>query len=506
MKWINHLASRYLKRLQRDIDYFRKNPAEVQMNILREIVQQAKNTEFGKRHRFLLIEDPNDFARQVPVSDYEMLKPDIERMMHGAADVLWPGRIDLFAKSSGTTQDKSKFIPVSHENLKECHYKSSWDSVALLYERKPDMQMFTGKNLVMGGSLSTFGPYPDTTYGDVSAIMVQNMPLVGRPFYTPDFETALLADWDEKIDRMAKICSKENISTFGGVPTWTIVLFRRILELTGKSNMLEVWPDVRAYLHGGVGFKPYRQKFREFLPSDDFTYHEIYNASEGFFACQDRSDPDMLLLLENGMYFEFIPESEWEKENPEAVPIWDVELDRQYGLVVSNNSGLWRYTPGDTIRFTSIKPYRIQITGRIQQFINAFGEEVMISNTDQAIALTSEEQHAVIRDYTVAPVYFEGNRKARHQWVIEFETPPRDILEFTDALDRNLQSLNSDYEAKRYQDMALENLEIVSAPAGTFDRWLERKGKLGGQHKVPRLSNHRKVIDEVLSIMQSVTP
>jgi hypothetical protein len=473
------------------------------MNLLRGILDRAKHTEFGKAHRFELISHAKAFARQVPVHDYDALKPDIQRMMYGAKDILWPGQIKWYAKSSGTTQDKSKFIPVSNENLKECHIKSSWDSVALLYERRPDMQVFSEKNLVMGGSLSTFEPYPETTYGDVSAIMVHHMPLVGRPFYTPDFETALLANWDEKIERIAQICSRENVTSFGGVPTWTIVLFRRILEITGKSNMLEVWPEVKAYLHGGVGFEPYKAQFKEFIPTDQFVYQEIYNASEGFFACQDRSDPDMLLLLENGMYFEFIPESEWDKEHPEAIPLWEVELDQQYGLVVSNNSGLWRYTPGDTIKFTSLHPYRIQITGRMHQFINAFGEEVMISNTDQAIAKTCADCQAVIRDYTVAPVYFEGTKKAKHQWIVEFEHPPHCLESFASSLDIHLQNLNSDYEAKRYQDMALENLEIIDAPFGTFNRWLDSKGKLGGQHKVPRLSNHRKVVDEVLSIINA---
>lgn len=474
------------------------------MNLLREIIDRAKYTEFGKAHGFDRIRHAKAFARQVPVHDYDALQPDIQRMMYGAQDILWPGQISWYAKSSGTTRDKSKFIPVSHENLKECHIKSSWDSVALLYDRRPDMQIFSEKNLVMGGSLSTFEPYPETTYGDVSAIMVHHMPLVGRPFYSPDFETALLANWDEKIERMAQICSQENITSFGGVPTWTIVLFRRILEITGKSNMLEVWPEVKAYLHGGVGFEPYRKQFKEFIPTDQFVYQEIYNASEGFFACQDRSDPDMLLLLENGMYFEFIPESEWDNENPEAIPLWEVELGQQYGLVVTNNSGLWRYTPGDTIKFTSLHPYRIQITGRMAQFINAFGEEVMVANTDQAIAKTCADCNAVIRDYTVAPVYFEGANKAKHQWIVEFEQPPHCLDSFASSLDLHLQNLNSDYEAKRFQDMALENLEIIDAPFGTFDRWLDSKGKLGGQHKVPRLSNHRKVVDEVLSIIQHV--
>lgn len=501
MKWINRLISRYLQRRRRDIEYFRHHPREVQERLRNYLLNRAQYTVIGQYYHFNEIHTAYDYAQRLPISDYDGIKPYIKQMMFGQADVLWPGQIKWYAKSSGTTSDKSKFIPVSPENLKHCHYKSSWDSVALLYERRPDIEVFSEKNLVMGGSLQRFEPFPETRYGDVSALMVHHMPMVGRPFYTPDFETALLADWNEKVERMARQCSEENVTMFGGVPTWTIVLFRRILELTGKSNMLEVWPEVKAYLHGGVGFDPYRAQFKEFIPTEDFVYQEIYNASEGFFACQDRTDHDMLLFLDHGIYFEFLPESEWESDQPRAIPLWEVELDRQYSLVISTNSGLWRYTPGDTVRFTSIRPYRIQITGRMQQFINAFGEEVVVANTDRAISIACEQLNTVVRDYTVAPIYFAGDERGGHEWVIEFEQAPADLQEFSRILDLALQSLNSDYEAKRYQNLALENLKVVDAPKGTFDRWLKSKGKLGGQHKIPRLSNHRKVVDEILEVM-----
>lgn len=503
MKWINVLVKRYLRRRSAKIEYFRQHPKEVQSELLMSLLYKARHTEYGQKYDFRSILSLSDFSKKVPISDYEELHPWIDQMMHGIPDVLWPGQVRWFAKSSGTTNDKSKFIPVSPENLSGCHVKSSWDAVALLYERRPDMGVFSEKNLVMGGSLQRFEPFPDTHFGDVSAIMVHHMPVIGRPFYTPDFETALLPNWDEKIEKIAQICSRENVTLFGGVPTWTIVLFNRILELTGKENMLEVWPEVKAYMHGGVGFGPYEAQFRDFIPTDDFIYHEVYNASEGFFAVQDQStDKDMLLLLDNGMYFEFLPEEEWESENPEAIPLWETEIGKQYALVVSTNSGLWRYTPGDTVRFTSVAPYRIQITGRTRQCINVFGEEVMIANTDRAIAETSQVFGVEINDYTVAPIFLEGTKQGGHQWLVEFNGRVPDVLEFSQALDQKLQALNGDYEAKRYQDMALQNLELIDLPQGTFQYWMASKGKLGGQHKVPRLSNNRKHVEEILALLE----
>ena len=500
-KWINTLFKRYLEIRRGKIDYYKKEPKLVQQRLLERLIVHGSETEFGLRYDFKNIHSSKSFSKKIPVQNYEYFEPFINRMMHGEPDVLWPGQIKWFAKSSGTTSHKNKFIPVTPENLKECHIKSSWDAVALLYDRCPDLQVFAEKNLIMGGSLGTFEPFPATNYGDVSAIMTYHMPLVGRPFYTPDFETALLPDWNEKIERMAQICAQDPVTMFGGVPTWTIVLFKRMLEMHNAENMLEIWPNVKAYMHGGVGFEPYRKQFEAFLPKKEFTYHEIYNASEGFFATQDREEKDMLLLLDNGVYFEFLPPSEWHSQKPIAIPIWEVEEGISYGLVISTNSGLWRYIPGDTVAFTSIRPYRIIIKGRMKQFINAFGEEVVVANTDQAIANVCQQMDVVIRDYSVAPVYMAQNKKGRHQWVIEFEKAPMNDNLFATQLDLELQSLNGDYEAKRAFNLALEQLEVIVAPDGTFEEWLKSKGKIGAQHKVPRLSNDREIIEEVLQII-----
>lgn len=489
-----YLASKY-KRL-REIDM---HPHETQAYWLRQLLARAQDTEFGRTHDFPAIEDQREYAKRIPVNNYETLKGQIRRMMFGEEDVLWPGRVHWFAKSSGTTSDRSKFIPVSSENMQGCHAKSSWDALALLYAMLPDASIFHRKNLIMGGSLAPFEEFPETTYGDVSAVMLQHLPIIGRPFLTPDFETALLDRWEEKIERMVRICSQEDVGMFGGVPTWTIVLFKRILEFTGKANMLEVWPNVQVYTHGGVGFRPYRQTFQEFIPSSAFVYQEVYNASEGFFAAQDRiGAEDMLLLLDNGMYYEFIPEGEWHSTNPIAVPLREVETGMQYALVISTNSGLWRYTPGDTIEFTSTHPYRMRVTGRTQQFINAFGEEVMFDNVEKAISIACSKHHAQITDYTVAPVYLDGSQRGAHEWLVEFAHEPKDIEVFRKDLDLALQGLNSDYAAKRTGDLALEMLHLIVAPKDTFRNWMSYRGKLGGQNKVPRLSNDRRYLDELL--------
>lgn len=358
----------------------------------------------------------------------------------------------------------------------------------------------------MGGSLSPFEGYPKTFRGDISAIMTHNMPWAGRPFFTPDFRTALMADFEQKMDRMSRIVAQEkDLVTLGGVPTWTVVLFRKVLELTGKSNLLEVWPNLQGYIHGGVSFTPYREQFKRFLPSDSISYQEIYNASEGYFALQDNFDKqEMMLLLDNGVYYEFIPMGEWDREYPKAIPLWEVQPGQDYAMLISTNSGLWRYKIGDTISFTSVNPYRIRITGRINQFINAFGEEVMVTNTDKALSLTCEAIPAEVYEYTVAPVYFRNGKKGGHQWLIEFVHPPANLNAFERLLDQNLQRINSDYEAKRYKDMALGRLRIKSLPKGTFVDWLRSKGKFGGQYKVPRLANHRDHVEDILRFLEEV--
>ena len=479
------------------------NPIETQERLFRELISSGLETQYGRKHGFDRVKSQSDFSSKIMLTDYEDLKPYIDRMMHGEKSVLWPGQISWFSKSSGTTSDKSKFIPVSNENLKNGHIKGSWDVVTLLYHNKPGSKIFAEKNLVMGGALSKFEPFPETTFGDISAVMLQNMPAIGRPFYTPDFETALMHNWDEKIEKMVKICSKENVTMFGGVPTWTIVLFRKILEATGKSNILEVWPTVQTYVHGGVAFTPYKEQFKKFLPTDDFNYVEVYNASEGYFAIQnDLNSDDLLLLLDNGNYYEFIPMEVYGTDRAYAIPLSEVKTGINYALVISTTAGLWRYQPGDTVIFTSTNPYKIKITGRTKHFINVFGEELMVSNTDKALALTCSAFEAQVADYTVAPVFIEGeDGKGGHEWAIEFVKAPADSEKFEKALDQNLQQINSDYEAKRYKDMALVQLKLNILPQGSFNKWMKSRGKVGGQNKVPRLSNERKHLEEILQFV-----
>ena len=475
-----------------------QHPVEVQARVLKELLQHGRHCEYGKKHQFGEIKSWEDYAK-LPLIDYEDIKGDIHRMMHGAKSVLWPGEVSWYAKSSGTTNDKSKFIPVPKVNLRNCHVKASWDSVSIIYHNNPDARIFADKSLIMGGSITNLPAHPNTKFGDVSAIMLHNMPSVGRPFYTPDFETAILPNFDEKIEKMVKMCSKENVTMIGGVPTWTIVLFRKILEYTGKNNILEIWPNLKVYSHGGVSFEPYRKQFKEFLPSDDIIYMEFFNASEGWFGSQLYPDDDgMLLLLDNNIYYEFIPSSDWNAEHPKVIPLEAVEKNINYAVIISTNAGLWRYKLGDTVRFTSTDPYKIKITGRTEQYINAFGEEVMVANTDKALSEVCRNTNAEVSEYMVAPIYFNGNQKGGHEWIIEFEKDPQGPIEnFTKHLDKTLQKLNSDYEAKRYKNMALEELTLKAVPKGTFYSWMKSKGKIGGQNKVPRLANHRKYIDDI---------
>ena len=502
-KIFNKIVSVYLERRYKQIEYFMENPIEIQERVFRSILSEGLDTLYGRQHGIDMVKNQEDFNKYIPISDYEDLKPSIERMMMGEKSVLWPGQVKWYSKSSGTTSDKSKFIPVSTENLKNGHIKSSWDVVTLLYHNDPASQVFAHKNLVMGGSTSHYAPFPETKYGDISAVMLENMPAVGRPFYTPDFKTAILPDWDEKIEKMVQICTQENVTMFGGVPTWTIVLFRKILEVTGKSNMLEVWPEAQTYVHGGVSFEPYREQFKKFLPSDNFNYIEVYNASEGYFAIQnDLKQSDLLLLLDNGNYYEFIPMSVWNTKEQFCIPLSEVLVGVNYAIVITTTAGLWRYQLGDTVIFTSTNPYKIKISGRTKHFINVFGEEIMVSNTDMALTMTCNELHAQISDYLVAPVFIEGdNGKGGHEWIIEFCKAPDNVDKFAELLDLNLQKVNSDYEGKRYKDMALLPLKLNIAPKDTFIKWMEKRGKMGGQNKVPRLSNKRKHLEEILDLL-----
>ncbi len=506
-KLINKGMQFFFQQRYKRILHFMEHPHEVQSAVLKELIQSTKHTEWGRNHDFKSVKTQADFAERVPIQDYESLKPYIERMMLGESDVLWSGKVKWFAKSSGTTSDKSKYIPVSKTNLKKCHIRGTWDTMNLFYHNRPNARQFECKSLLMGGSLDHFDTYPETLIGDVSAIMMENMPYIGRPFFTPDIETATMRKFDEKLERMAQITSKEkDMVMIGGVPTWTMVFLDRILELTGKKDMSEVWPDLEVYIHGGVSFEPYREQFHKYFPSGNVQFMEIYNATEGYFAIQnDLNSRDMLLLLDNGIYYEFLPAEEWNKDNPKAIPLSEVEMGKNYAMVISTNSGLWRYVPGDTIMFTSTSPYKIKITGRTKQFVNAFGEEVMVSNTDKALAQTCLSTGAVVLEYTVAPIFLEKQGKGGHEWLIEFEKTPDDLKTFNKLLDENLQKINSDYEAKRYKGMALKQLKMRPMPKGTFHKWLKSKGKFGGQHKVPRLANHRKYVDEILDFSSGVT-
>lgn len=498
-KWVNQGFHWFYGQRYKRFEHFAQHPKRVQLNVFNQLIEATKHTEWGQKHDYRNIKTPEDFARRVPVQDYESLKPYIERMMLGEKDILWSGRVTRYSKSSGTTNDRSKFIPISDQNLKKNHIRGTYDTMTSLYNLRPDARQFECKTLLMGGSIEPYDQYPATRRGDISAIMMDNMPWIAKPFFTPDFETALMHDFEKKIERMAEITSQEDLVMAGGVPTWTLVLFRKILEITGKKNILEVWPNFQAYVHGGVSFTPYREQFEKYLPSKDITYMEVYNASEGFFAVQtDLATEDMLLLLDNGVYYEFLPISEWHKEKPQAIPLWEVEPGKDYAMLISTNGGLWRYNIGDTVTFTSTKPYKIKITGRTKQFVNAFGEEVMVDNTDAAIAKTCRQTGVSVLDYTVAPIYLEGANKGGHEWLIEFDDVPRDVDEFATLLDNNLQEINSDYAAKRYRDMALTRLRLRPLPRSTFDNWMRSKGKYGGQSKVPRLSNNRRLVEEIL--------
>ena len=501
-KWFNKGVKQYLKLRYKRIEGIRNEPESTQKRIFLSLIERARNTEFGKKHNFDTIQSYEEYKSTVPLSDYEDLKSDINRMMMGESDILWPGKVKWYSKSSGTTSDRSKYIPVSDDSLYKNNVAASWDTMAITYHEDPDAEIFQKKSLIMGGALAPWEHNEDVTVGDVSAILLHRMPAIGRPFYSPDFKTACLDDWEEKIRLMAEICSKEKIVMFGGVPTWTIVLFKRILENTGAANMQEVWPDARYYMHGGVGFDPYIGQFKEFFPDPNFKYFEAYNASEGYFAIQDRSDEKgMLLLLDNDIFYEFVTMEELTNESPKTLTIGEVELDTNYAIVISTSGGLWRYICGDTIKFTSVKPYRIMVSGRTKHFINVFGEEVMVGNTEKALAETIKALPTVIKNYTVAPIFMSHGSKGGHQWLIEFDKAPDDLLAFEILLDDNMKKINSDYAAKRFKDIALGRLQILPVSNGTFHRWLASKGKVGGQNKVPRLFNTRKYVEELLGFV-----
>ena len=502
MTLVNSIFTWIMKKRIHQIELFMKYPHEVQEEWFRNLIQSAAHTEWGKQYGYGEISNSREFKERVPIQTYDTLKPYIERMLAGEQNVLWPSEIKWFAKSSGTTNDRSKFIPVSEESLEECHYKGGKDLLSIYCNNRPDTKIFTGKCLVLGGSSQINQLNAESSYGDLSAVLIKNLPFWAEFYRTPDQSITLLENFEEKVEKMARATMEVNVTNISGVPTWNVVLAKRILELTGKSNLLEVWPNLELYFHGAVNFTPYREQFKQLIPSDQMYYLETYNASEGFFGIQDLSNSEeMLLMLDYGIYYEFLPMENIGEENPKTLSLDEVELGKNYALIISTNAGLWRYQIGDTIKFISLSPYRIQITGRTKHFINAFGEELIIDNAEKALAKACAATQSSIRDYTACPVYFKGNEAGAHEWIIEFEQSPKNLQQFTEILDQQLRELNSDYDAKRYKDMALRLPQIHQAPEGTFYKWMKTRGKLGGQHKVPRLANERRYVEEILELL-----
>jgi hypothetical protein len=489
----------FIKLRQSAIDNFMLNPIDTQQQVFNHLIGSAQFTEYGKKFDFEHIDNIAQFQKQVPITDYDALKPYIQRILEGNQNVLWPSPINWFAKSSGTTSDKSKFIPVSKEALDDTHYRSGKDVMALYLRQYPQSDVISGKCLMIGGSHQINQLNAESFYGDLSAVTLQNMPFMGQVLRTPELSIALMNEWEEKIEMIANSTIRENVTYMAGVPTWTIVLIKRIFEISGTDNLHDIWPNLELYIHGGVSFKPYRAQFEKLIPSTKMHYLETYNASEGFFAAQDvPNEEGMLLFLNHGIFYEFMPMEEYGKPHPRTLTLKEVELYKNYALVISTNAGLWRYIMGDTIQFTSLSPFRIKVSGRLKHYINAFGEEVIIDNTDNALAVACAKTGAIVKDYTAAPIYMTGESNGGHEWIIEFEKLPCTPEQFMAEVDKALQAINSDYEAKRHKDIALRMPIIHVMPAGGFNQWLKDKGKLGGQHKVPRLSNDRTYLEEIL--------
>ena len=501
MKFLSPAISTLARLRSWRIEAWMQHPISAQREVLQDLVTTAQFTEFGRQYEFSKLFTTKSFKQAIPIHEYNDLKPYIERIMQGEQNLLWNTPINWFAKSSGTTSDKSKFIPVSNESLEDGHFKAAKDIVSLYYMYNPDSDMLTGKGLLIGGSHSISDLHEEAHYGDLSAVLMQNTPFWGNLIRTPDLSIALMDEWESKIEKLAETTINENVTSVSGVPTWTLILFQRILELSGKKTIKEVWPSLEMYFHGGVSFHPYKEQFKKLIGSE-INFLEMYNASEGFFAAQDIPGSDgMLLFLDHGIFYEFMPIEEYGKDQPRTIGLKDVELGQQYAPVISTNGGLWRYLLGDTIQFTNLNPFRIKVSGRLKLFINAFGEELIIDNADRAIAEACKQCGAVISDYTAGPVYFSEDGNGGHEWLVEFEKEPNDINKFIEVLDTTLKSLNSDYEAKRYKDIALRPPLLKTIPKGHFNKWLKNKNKLGGQHKIPRLSNDRVILEELIGLL-----
>jgi hypothetical protein len=502
MELLNSIFSWVIKKRIHQIELFVKYPHDVQEEWFNKLIQEGKNTEYGKKFHFSDIKNIIDFKEQVPVIEYDDIKDYILRIKHGEQNIIWSSEIKWFAKSSGTSNDKSKFIPVSKESLEECHYKGGKDMLSIYYNNVPDSKLFSGKTLVVGGSSQVNQFSSDSYYGDLSAIIMKNFPFWVEFRRTPRLSVALMDKWEEKLEKMAQETCTEDVTNISGVPSWTLVLLKRILEITGKNSIKEVWPNLELFMHGGISFTPYREQYKNIIGTPGINYLETYNASEGFFGIQDQMNSnEMLLMLDYGIFYEFLPLEELGKKHPKTLQLDEVALNTDYALIITTNAGLWRYNIGDTIMFTSLNPFRIKVTGRTKHFINAFGEELMIHNAEKALEIACEKSKANIKDYTVAPVFMSENNSGRHQWLIEFSKKPDNIEYFNELLDNALKNINSDYEAKRYKNMTLSLPEIIILPENTFYNWLKSKGKLGGQNKVPRLYNDRKYADQLLKFM-----
>ena len=497
---VNSIASWFLKKRSHQIELFVKYPIEVQEELLQHLISKGRNTEVGKRYDFASIRTYEDFARQIPITTYEEIEYDIERARQGTRNIFWPGHIKFFAKSSGTTSAKSKFIPVSLESLEDCHYAASKDLLCMYLNNNPDAQLFLGKSLRLGGSKELY-EQNGTVFGDLSAILIDNMPFWAEFSSTPSNDVSLMSDWETKMQAIVDETIMENVTSLAGVPSWMLVLLNHVLEKTGAESILEIWPNLEVYFHGGVSFEPYRDQYQKILPSSDFRYYEIYNASEGFFAIQDQNDSnELLLMLDYGIFYEFIPMDTYGQETEKVIPLSEVEVGKNYAIVITTNAGLWRYKIGDTVRFTSTSPYRIKVSGRTKHHINVFGEELIIENAEAALKKTAREHNLEVVDYTAGPIFMEGREKGAHEWIIEFKNPPTDMTDFSCQLDLALQEVNSDYEAKRYNNTTLNPPKVHCAREKLFYDWLKENNKLGGQHKIPRLSNSREFVEELLRL------
>ncbi len=491
----------FFKPRQKAISKYATEAEGIQDKVLRRLIEKAKATEWGMEHGYRTIKGYLDFQQHVPVQTYEEIKGYVDRMRHGEKNVLWPGEVVWYAKSSGTTNDKSKFIPVSKEGLQNVHYAGGRDAVALYLQQNPQSRIFSGRTLILGGSHAPNYNLKNSLVGDLSAILIENINPLVNLIRVPEKKIALLSDFEEKMEKIARVAMDKDITNISGVPSWMLAVLKRVMELKGTDNLAEIWPNLEVFFHGGVAFTPYREQYKQLIRTDKMHYMETYNASEGFFGLQnDPTDPAMMLMIDYGVFYEFLPMDEFDSPNPHVVPLTGVELGKNYAMLISTTCGLWRYMIGDTVKFTSKDPYKFIITGRTKHFINAFGEELMVDNAEQGLARACKETGAQVAEYSAAPVFMDADAKCRHQWVIEFAVMPDSVERFAEILDNTLQEINSDYEAKRHKNITLQPLEIVVARPKLFHDWLKEKGKLGGQHKVPRLSNSREYIEEILSL------